>query len=170
MRKAHGHLRAAHALQTPDTGQEIPPAEDTHFFSFTPPFLPARCQPPACDTEKPVLLWDLSDSCQSLPPHGARDLAEAPSSCCCQAGSPPGSLLANPVWQGANWDLSDSTQCLESHFVLPPGRGKRRRREPAEGVCTFSLPSPLLQFYRLITSITEKGVGGGESGDFNYFI
>lgn len=155
--------------EPPVTWEEITPAGDTIFIAFT--FLPTRYQP-ATPKKTSVLLWDLTDSCQSVPPHRARDLTEAPSSCCCQADSPPGSLLANPVWQGANWDLSDSTQCLESHFVLPQGRGKRRRRrrEPAEGICTSSLPYPLLQFYRLITSITEKGAGGGESGDFNYFI
>lgn len=92
--------------------------------------------------QKSVLLWELTDNCQSLPPHRARDHAEAPSSRCCQADSPPGSLLANPVWQGANWDLSDSTQYLESHFVLPPGRVKRRRREPAEGICILPSPCP----------------------------
>lgn len=116
---------------------ETPPA-DTRFIPFASSFLLTKCQVPT-RAQNAVMLGGGTDSCQSVPPHRAP--AEPPplSSCCCQADSPPGSLLANPVWQGANWDLCDSTQCLESHFALPPGEeeeeGARRRR-------LHVLPSP----------------------------
>lgn len=140
----------------------------TPFIPFSSTLLHPKSQLLTQKTPNLALFGARADSCQPIPPHRCREPVPKPPGSC-QAEPPPGSLLANPVRQGANWDLSDSTQCLQGHLALPPGEeeeeGARGRRS------LLSLPRPLLQFSKLITGITaSREREGGESGDFNYFI
>lgn len=145
---------------------ETPPA-DTRFIPFASSFLLTKCQVPT-RAQNAVMLGGGTDSCQSVPPHRAP--AEPP---------PPAPAAARLIPHLAPFSLILFGRELIGIYVTAPSAwraishsllGRRRRREPAEGAYTFSLPHPLLQFYRLITSIIERGGGGGESGDFNYFI
>ena len=48
---ARRHLMGPRALKPPVTWEEVIAAGDTTFISFTSPFLPTRCQTPACNTK-----------------------------------------------------------------------------------------------------------------------
>lgn len=164
------HPGDAH-LQLVGHNPAVPWEETTtrpHFIPFFSTLLHPKSQLLTQKNPNLALFGARADSCQSIPPHRCREPVPKPPGSC-QAEPPPGSLLANPVRQGANWDLSDSTQCLQGHLALPPGEeeeeGARGRRS------LLSLPRPLLQFSKLITGIkASREREGGESGDFNYFI